>query len=75
MPKALTSMRRESLVLISPLPSIGIPKGLTTRPTMLRLQDTHDAACTADGVAFLDEGVIAEQYGADVVFFQVQAMP
>ena len=35
-------------------------------------RDTHDAACTADRVAFLDEGVIAEQYGADVVFFQVQ---
>ena len=32
----------------------------------------HDAAGAADFVAFLDRGVIAQQHGADLIFFEVQ---
>ncbi len=33
--------------------------------------DAHDASGALDFVAFLDFGEVAEQHGADLVFFQV----
>ena len=58
---------------IGPLPSIGCPSALTTRPTSSGT-DRHrdDAAGALDDVAFLDLGVVAEQHRADAFLFQVQ---
>ena len=59
--------------LIGPLPSIGLPRPSTTRPSrFLADRDVHDCAGALDGIAFLDRAVIAENNDADVVGFKVQ---
>ena len=58
---------------IGPLPSIGWPSALTTRPTSSGA-DRHgdDAAGPLDRVPFLDLRVVAEEHRADALLFQVQ---
>ncbi len=59
-------------VAIGPLSSIGSPSALTTRPIMASPTGTHMMlAGTLDLVAFADFGVVAQQHGADLIFFQV----
>ena len=55
------------------MPSIGRPSASTTRPTSCGT-DRHleHAAGAADLVAFLELEVVAEDDGADVVFFEVE---
>jgi hypothetical protein len=76
MPGAFTSTRRRSVALIGPLPSIGLPSAVDDAAEQA-LADRHvdDGAGALDGVAFLDVAVVAEDHDADVVGFEVQAMP
>ena len=69
-PGALNSIGRKSAVSMGPLSSSGLPSGSTTRPT--RASPTghlQHLAAAFDQVALFDERVLAEQHGADVVFF------
>ena len=59
-------------VAMGPLSSMGWPSPLTTRPIIASPTGTLMMRAGAlDLVAFLDLGVVAEQHGADLVFFQV----
>ena len=70
---ALDGPRRPSPSGSGPLPSIGSPSGLTTRPISSG-PDRHrgDAAGAADLVAFLDLGIRPDDHDADRLFFEVQ---
>ncbi len=69
----LLDRRRVILALIGPLPSIGWPSELTTRPMQLGA-DRHleDAARGLDRVAFGDVLVVAEHHRADRVALEVE---
>ena len=61
---------------IGPLPSIGTPSALTTRPSSASPTGTcDDRAGALDGVAFADRLEVAEERDADVVLFEVQHQP
>jgi hypothetical protein len=61
------------LALIGPLPSIGSPSALTTRPSSSGPTGTfEDAAGGLGGVAFAQVLVVAQHHGADRVALQVQ---
>src|SRR6201989_262764 len=64
-PGALNSSGRVSVVSIAGPPSMGIPRGATTRPIRAALA----------GVALLDLLPLAEQHGGDVVLFEVEGEP
>ena len=58
---------------IGPLPSIGWPSALTTRPSSSSPTGTEMMRpVRLTGVAFLDLRVLAEQHRADALFFEVQ---
>ena len=73
MPGASLSTLRVFFALIGPRPSIGRPSESTTRP-MSSCPTGHleHAGGAADLVAFLELEVVAEDDGADVVFFEVE---
>ena len=73
MPGAWISTRRWMPPTISPLPSIGSPSALTTRPSIASPTGTReDAAGGLHGLAFLDAVGVAEDDGADRVLVEVQ---
>ena len=74
MPGACDStLRVHRRALISPSPSIGRPSASTTRPMSAGPTGTSSTrAGAADVVAFAEQEVVAEDDGADVVFFEVE---
>ena len=71
-PGARRSIGLNCVVWMGPLPSMGSPSALTTRPISASPTGTrHDAPGAADFVAFFDLREIAEQHRAHLVFFQV----
>ncbi len=72
-PGATFSMTSVSLALTGPLPSIGWPSALTTRPISSG-PDRHfeDAARALDGVALGDVLIVAENHGTDRIAFEVE---
>ena len=73
MPGAGDSTLRVVVALMSPMPSIGRPSASTTRPTSSGPTGTSSTRRrAADLVAFLELEVVAEDDGADVVFFEVE---
>ena len=72
-PGALCSAGRVSVVLISPLPSSGLPSGSTIRPEQLLAdRDLEQPLGPPDRVALDDLLPFAEQHRADVVGLEVQ---
>ena len=72
-PGATFSITSVILALIGPLPSIGWPSALTTRPISSGPTGTsQDAAGALDGVAFGDVLVLAQDHRADRVALEVQ---
>ena len=72
-PGALNSAGRVSSVLMSPLPSSGLPSGSTIRPEQLLAdRDLEQLAGALDRVALDDVDPRAEQHDADVVGLEVQ---
>ncbi len=77
---AVDDARRDALdrqqtcvVAIGPLPSIGWPSALTTRPSIASPTGTEMMRPVRfDDVAFLDRRGVAEEHRADAVFFEVQ---
>ncbi len=72
-PGATFSMTSVIFALIGPLPSIGWPSALTTRPISSR-PDRHfeNAARGLDRVAFGDVLVVAEHHRADRIALEVE---
>ncbi len=72
-PGASRSIGMDCFAAIGPLPSIGWPSALTTRPISLVADgDGNDAARALDGIAFLDARRVAEENGADAFLFEIQ---
>ena len=72
-PGAMRSIGANCLVRIGPLPSIGWPSALTTRPSISSPTGTEMMRpVRLTGIAFLDRAVLAQQHGADAVLFEVQ---
>ena len=68
-----STLRRRASRRSSPMPSIGRPSASTTRPTSSGPTGTSSTRRrAADLVAFLELEVVAEDDGADVVFFEVE---
>ena len=73
MPGAWTSMRRVSVVVIGPLPSIGSPRALTTRPSRASPTGTERMRPVALNDLLLLEVVdLAQDDGADGVLVEVE---
>ena len=71
MPGARRSTGSVSVVAMGPLSSMGMPSALTTRPIMAVAHgDGENFAGALDLVAFAELGVLAEDDGADLVFFK-----
>ena len=72
-PGAMRSIGETCLVRIGPLPSIGWPSALTTRPSISSPTGTEMMRpVRLTGSPSLICGVLAEQHRADAVFFEVQ---
>ena len=76
MPGAWISMRRSSAPTMAPLPSIGSPRALTTRPSMASPTGTERMRPVASHRgALLDLGgrlAVAQDHGADRVLVEVE---
>ena len=59
-------------MLIGPLPSIGWPTALTTRPISIAHRHQGDAARAAHHVALLDRLVLTHHDDTDVLYREVQ---
>ena len=72
-PGAWISRRRVSSVLMAPLPSMGWPRGLTTRPSRPSPTGTERMRPVAlDRLAVLDVAHLAQDDGADRLLVEVQ---
>ena len=73
-PGAWISTRRMMSWEIAPLPSMGSPSGLTTRPRRrVADRDRDDPAGRLDGLAFVDAFDVAKDDDADRVLVEVES--
>ena len=73
MPGAWTSMRRVSVVSIGPLPSIGSPRALTTRPSSASPTGHRlDAPGRLDRLLLFEVVDLTQDDGADGVLVEVE---
>ena len=71
MPGARRSTGSVSVVAMGPLSSMGMPSAFTTRPIMAAPTGTRENLAGAlDLVAFAQLGVVAENHGAHLIFFE-----
>jgi hypothetical protein len=69
---ACSSRMRRPSATISPLPSIGLPSGSTTRRGSRRRPGPRGCRRAADRLALLDAGRVAQQHGADLAGVEVE---